>query len=1083
MPNDPRPDRARVFCEPQVSVFDPVLLGASVWRPDPFDIEGIHERARRTYRRLLDNVASGAADVSKILLLLGAAGSGKTHLVRAFRNQTHADRAGYLTYVQLSSEAPSYPRYILRNVVDSLDKRYAELEPQTGLERLSAHLADDPAAPVDLVARLRDEEAALPDKLDAAREIAETLRDSGRLPDAGVFRPIDALLMLQTGETRVTRRVFQYLRGDRMDERDCQYLGGLLPIDDQDPLWVMDCLAKLIWRLEQRPLIVCFDQLEEVLIGDDSHARALKAVSTVCELASKVAPALIVVTCLEDQYHMIRDRSLIQSYRDRLEQDPAPEHLIENRTADEIRFLLAGRLAYMYEASGAEWSGAEPLYPFPESLPDTLSGLSTRRVLEHCRIHQVRCAQRGAIVPWSPDGTAHEDTAVGDVAQGASAPCDTALPVSAVATDDSAIAMQQAWNDYQSAFAQPAEDDESLAELLSWSARQVHHEIAGASFEPTTLTGRRSASIHLRARAGGEDAGTIVVAVCSKSLRGGGLTNQIAEVIETAAETGSVPVAIRAGAFPTVKSRTALLPKRIRDLVTSGGRRIAAPAAELRTLAALRAFLESRPAGSEAIVAAWRREQRPVSEQTFLREMLDLGAIETRIGKSRQPSPARPTHRPADADDVTQPGEPGAGEPASVREATQVVDTLPPSLPLGVSSGVAAQPLALSVSDLKRHAMVLAGSGSGKTVLVCNILEQLVLRGVPVVLIDRKGDLASYADPDAWETELGAQDLALRERLRRTAHVRLMTPGCAVGDPVSPPILPDGLRELRADQREDQAHFAAATILGLTDARTGQRHSAFLAILKQAILTLAEQTSDELSLDALIELIAQQDPTLFANLSRLDPSHARKLVEALEVARLNNGVLLSDSVARLDLSLLLGPHGGKIPLSVICTKFLSETQAITWIAQLLAAVGRYGSRHPSDELQAVLFFDEADCYLPATTKPATKAPMEDLLKRARSAGIGLILATQSPGDLDYRCRDQISTRIIGRIAEPRAIEKLRPVLADSNIDAGLIARQGVGEFVVATGSDVQRLRGRMSLVRPVQLAEQRIEELAGQPRV
>ena len=77
------------------------------------------------------------------------------------------------------------------------------------------------------------------------------------------------------------------------------------------------------------------------------------------------------------------------------------------------------------------------------------------------------------------------------------------------------------------------------------------------------------------------------------------------------------------------------------------------------------------------------------------------------------------------------------------------------------------------------------------------------------------------------------------------------------------------------------------------------------------------------------------------------------------------------------------------------------------MSQFLAALYRWQARHARPTLQAVVRLDEADRYLPATRQPATKAPLESLLKRARSAGLGLMLATQGPGDFDYRCRDNV----------------------------------------------------------------------------
>ena len=76
-----------------------------------------------------------------------------------------------------------------------------------------------------------------------------------------------------------------------------------------------------------------------------------------------------------------------------------------------------------------------------------------------------------------------------------------------------------------------------------------------------------------------------------------------------------------------------------------------------------------------------------------------------------------------------------------------------------------------------------------------------------------------------------------------------------------------------------------------------------------------------------------------------------------------------------------------------------------WVSRLLIELGRLARKRPSGTLQAVTFFDEADAYVPAMSSPPTKEPMFDLLRRARSGGIGVLLATQNPGDFDYKARD------------------------------------------------------------------------------
>ena len=153
-----------------------------------------------------------------------------------------------------------------------------------------------------------------------------------------------------------------------------------------------------------------------------------------------------------------------------------------------------------------------------------------------------------------------------------------------------------------------------------------------------------------------------------------------------------------------------------------------------------------------------------------------------------------------------------------------------------------------------------------------------------------------------------------------------------------------------------------------------------------------------------------------------------------------------------------------------------------WVAQLLMTLGRWISKSPAVDgsLQAVILFDEADLYLPAVRQPATKEPMEHLLKRARSAGLGLLLATQSPGDFDYKCRDNIRTWFVGQVKEANSIAKMKPMLSDCRVDVGLPA-PGPGARRVPPDPRRRRhgFKTHPSAVEPRQVPEDEI--VAGRP--
>jgi hypothetical protein len=191
--------------------------------------------------------------------------------------------------------------------------------------------------------------------------------------------------------------------------------------------------------------------------------------------------------------------------------------------------------------------------------------------------------------------------------------------------------------------------------------------------------------------------------------------------------------------------------------------------------------------------------------------------------------------------------------------------------------------------------------------------------------------------------------------------------------------------------------------------------------------------------------------------------------------------LFLEDAERLSAEALLGigpKANGRTRLSIINTSFLGDG-SIYWVAQFLLEISRYAVRNPKSQLQAIVMFDEADQYLPAQSKPATKAPLESLLKRARAAGIGLMLATQSPGDLDYKSRDQILSWFVGRITQDTAIKKLEPLFSETKLDPReKLGVQQSGQFFAVCGQDVVQIKADLSLVRVEPLSSQEILEVA-----
>ncbi|MGH1349504.1 MAG: helicase HerA-like domain-containing protein [Methyloligellaceae bacterium] len=498
-------------------------------------------------------------------------------------------------------------------------------------------------------------------------------------------------------------------------------------------------------------------------------------------------------------------------------------------------------------------------------------------------------------------------------------------------------------------------------------------------------------------------------------------------------------------------------------------------------------------------------QEAPVNPATTPASAMDADNVH-RIdfaGTGQEIPPAQSAQDPAAGDSTITFGEltdefsesvMGTSEPATPPEMTleapkEPVVVGPHQLNVGSVLPMMDDQVIFPVNILKRHAAVLGGSGSGKTTLALNIIEQLLERELPVILIDRKGDLCSYANPEVWMEDAGLSEerIQIRNELREKLDVAVYTPGRISGRPISITLMPNGIADLPAHEQQQLANVSAAALsdmLHLGNSATHQRQGGILTV---ALRLLGAISAREVTLADLIGLLEDDHSEVVDETYRMDPSGKlrRDLVAQLDSLRHRNWALFEGGGEPLTMDSLLGldqySQTGKTRLSVIYTGFLGDNENILfWVSQFLSEALRFCQRNPNDELQAVIMFDEADLYIPANSKPATKEPLESLLKRARSAGIGLMLATQSPGDLDYKSRDQITSWFIGKVREDTALRKLKAAFAsETGIDpVSALPNQKVGEFHLLQEGAIKSIKADRSLVKAEQVPFDRIEDLA-----
>jgi hypothetical protein len=1029
--------RLAAFLAPDCpEVFHSVATPTAIWQADPYDVETIHAEARAAFERLLNRGGRLPAPPSgAVLVLMGEAGSGKTHLMRAFRTRAHGAGLGYCAYLQMTTEASNYARYILTHLIDGLEQPYSpDGVSRTGLARLSAGLFEEVPGITE------DDRVAFGEADGDAAALADEYAD--RLYATDRFRSCDlellrVMLHLERDDPRVRSRALMWLRCQDMRSQDREWIGGAVPrADDADPLHMLRRLARLVDAADGVPLVLLVDQLEDMANQSAPVERFRQVVDAITAFTDQIPNAVVVLACLED-YFKESANQLTKAKQDRLVRDPEPLRLPSNRAADEIGAMAVRRLAYLYDEAGADIDPANELYPFREAHLGRLGGMRARDALDYLRRHQQRCILAGR---WLEPETA--------VVPAPTNPGPTAA-------DD----LTPVWNDFHSAFhALVPDGEDELARVLADAVRSINDELPdGVHFGDPQPDGR-----YLEVETNKPDGGVdrLLVAVCNKKAQGGGLGKQLNDVEK---RIGDFPVAlVRTTYFPSTKGSKVV--GQIAALIKRDGRRVVVADADWRRMLAFEAFRKQH--GMRPDFGGWQKAARPLGELDSLQKILRISTL------TAAPRPVAAIAPPPAPEPL--PGPPPL-PPTPARAA---------ALLLGRTKGLNPTPVTFEPDEFTQHAAFLGGSGSGKTTAALNLIEQLLVGGIPAVLLDRKGDLCRYADPAAWDRPLAdPARTAARQQLREKLDVAVFTPGEPNGRPLALPVVPPGFDQLSAADRERFAQYAAGALGSMIGFKTSDADKGQRAILAKAIEVLAATAGTTITVPVLRDVIDRQDDALLAAIGGGYPEkYFTNLAQRLLTLELNNRQLMTGG-EQLDIDALLGtgPHAsdGRVRLSILSTRFLGDAAKVDfWVSQLLVAISRWCARSPRPHLQAIFLFDEADVYLPAMKKPATKEPMEDLLKRARSAGVGILLATQSPGEFDYRCKENVRTWFIGRVKEPRAIEKLKPMLAARAGAADKLAGQAAGEFLLVRESSVASVCSDESLVRTEQMPEERIAELA-----
>jgi len=377
--------------------------------------------------------------------------------------------------------------------------------------------------------------------------------------------------------------------------------------------------------------------------------------------------------------------------------------------------------------------------------------------------------------------------------------------------------------------------------------------------------------------------------------------------------------------------------------------------------------------------------------------------------------------------------------------------------------------------NLTTHGVIFGMTGSGKTGLAIGLLEDLVQADVPLILIDPKGDLTNLgllfpecrADQLApWlESGQNAEELAQRlqrERLqagigasqvaalREKLDLKIFTPGSRSGRPVD---LLGSFRRPSAevlDDAESRSQLLSGLIQGLlalVGVSADPLRSPQSLVLSQ-ILDQAWSAGQDLSLEDLV-LRLVDPPFKKVGVFPLDTFYPAD--QRLDLAMQFNALLASPAFAAwscgeaLDPAVLLQPtQPGKVPVNLFYLAHLSDSERMFFVSLLLnRMLGWSRGLSGSSQLRSLLYFDEVAGYMPPhPANPPSKAPLLTMLKQSRAVGVGVVLATQNPVDVDYKGLSNAANWWVGRLQTTQDRERVADglTLAQAGLDRQQLQR-------------------------------------------
>jgi DNA helicase HerA-like ATPase len=365
------------------------------------------------------------------------------------------------------------------------------------------------------------------------------------------------------------------------------------------------------------------------------------------------------------------------------------------------------------------------------------------------------------------------------------------------------------------------------------------------------------------------------------------------------------------------------------------------------------------------------------------------------------------------------------------------------AIPVGhrVADGEA---VAVPIGVLPRHTAIIAGAGSGKTVLLRRIVEEAALAGIPSIVVDPNNDLARLGD--AWPERpaaFSAEDDTKAGRFRDSVEVVVWTPGIMAGNPLFLAVLPDFAAVGDDPDERSQAVVMAAETLGPL---AGAKTTLAKGVLADALRRFASTGGGTLAaMTALLEELPD-GVSAIGNAAKL----AGKMADELKAAVATNPLLKAGGPVMDPALLFFGKNRARTRISVVNLSGLASDEAKEdFVNRLQMTLFGWIKKHPSP--RGMLYvIDEAQTFIPSGAGALSKTSGVQLVAQARKYGLGMVVVTQTPKGIDNKVVSNCTTQFLGKQNAPATIEAAKELIAASGGKGDDLGRLATGEFYFKT---------------------------------